>query len=159
MEKTHCAGPCRKLLYTLVLAASWLLIPSLSFSQASKTVTGTIRDGGTSQPLEGATVAIKGTTQTTSTNSQGSFTISVPGNNSVLVISHVGYTAQEILVGENSSIEISLQAAGGDLGQVVVVGYGTQRKKDVTGAVKSLKADDFNKGIVNNPQQLLQGKV
>jgi TonB-dependent starch-binding outer membrane protein SusC len=75
------------------------------------------------------------------------------------VISYVGYATQELRVGNQSTIDVSLSSGSGDLAQVVVVGYGTQNKRDVTGSVKSLKTEDFNRGIINSPQQLLQGKV
>ena len=122
-------------------------------------VSGTITDATTGTPLAGANVAVKGGSQATITDSKGSFTLDVPGANSVLVISFVGYVSQEILVGNNGTIDVALQPSTADLAQVVVVGYGTQNKKDITGAVKSVKAEAFNKGIINSPQQLLQGKI
>jgi TonB-dependent SusC/RagA subfamily outer membrane receptor len=123
------------------------------------TINGTVRDGSTGKPLEGATIAVKGGSESTVSNAQGNFTISVPGNNSVLTVSYVGYVNQEIAVGNRTNIDIELQPTSATLNQVVVVGYGTQNKKDITGAVKSLKSESFNKGIINSPQQLLQGKV
>jgi TonB-dependent starch-binding outer membrane protein SusC len=130
--------------------------PSINF--ADQTITGTIRDAS-GNPLAGATVAEKGSTRNTVTDINGSFSITVFDSKSVLVISYVGFTSQEVTVGSNSSLTITLQPAQGELQQVVVVGYGTQNKRDVTGAVKSIRAESFNKGIVNTPQQLLQGKV
>lgn len=121
-------------------------------------VSGTIKDAATNSPLAGATVTVKGTSVTTSSDANGSFSIEA-GARSVLVVSYVGYTAQEIAVGNRTKIDISLQASSSELSQVVVVGYGTQSKRDITGSVKSLKAEAFNKGIINSPQQLLQGKV
>ncbi|HEY9342619.1 MAG TPA: TonB-dependent receptor [Hanamia sp.] len=123
------------------------------------TVKGTIRDGSNGKPLEGATIAVKGSSESTISDVQGNFSISVPGNNSVLVISYVGYVTREIPVGDKTNINIELQPTSAELNQVVVVGYGTQNKKDITGAVKSLKSESFNKGIITSPQQLLQGKV
>ncbi|MFT3935613.1 MAG: TonB-dependent receptor [Chitinophagaceae bacterium] len=128
-------------------------------SPPDKTITGHITDAVSGKPLAGATVSVKGTKRTTSTNADGQFSISVIDGKSVLFISYVGYTTQEVLVGDKSSIEIKMESASADLQQVVVVGYGTQRKKDVTGSVKSLKSEDFNKGIITSPEQLLQGKV
>jgi TonB-dependent starch-binding outer membrane protein SusC len=124
-----------------------------------QTINGTIKDAINGQPLAGATIGVKGTNRRTASNNNGAFTIEVPDNNSILVVSYVGYATQEITVGSNTTVEVLLQPNAGDLAQVVVVGYGTQNKKDVTGAVKSLKSDAFNKGIINSPQQLLQGKV
>jgi len=161
MEKFYFVRSCAKLFFYLLFTVVWISYSSSAIAQdagGSKTVNGTIKDGSTGQPLEGATIVVRGTTQTTSTDAKGAFTIIVTPK-AVLVISHVGYTAQEIRVGDKTTIDIAMASSSSDLGQVVVVGYGTQRKKDVTGAVKSLKAEDFNKGIVTNPQQLLQGKV
>ncbi|HEX5024692.1 MAG TPA: SusC/RagA family TonB-linked outer membrane protein, partial [Agriterribacter sp.] len=130
-----------------------------TFFKAEKTVTGTVRDAGTGNPLPGATITIKGTLQSTTSDVNGAFSITVANDNAILVISYIGYANQEIVVGSRTTIEIALQNSQTDLAQVVVVGYGTQRKKDVTGAVKSVRAESFNQGIVNTPQQLLQGKV
>lgn len=124
-----------------------------------QTISGTIKDVATGAPLSGATIAEKGTANNTVSDANGSFSIDVAGSSSVLVISYVGYATQEITVGNSTSINVTLQSNAAGLGEVVVVGYGTQNKKDVTGAVKSIKAEAFNKGIVNTPQQLLQGKV
>jgi TonB-linked SusC/RagA family outer membrane protein len=123
-----------------------------------KTITGTILDEE-GQPLPGAGITVKGTTSSVITNGNGAFSISVPDDNAVLIIKYVGYDTQEVLVGSRTRIEVKLVASASSLSQVVVVGYGSQRKGDVTGAVKSLKSEDFNQGIINTPQQLLQGKV
>src|SRR5688572_1510907 len=124
-----------------------------------KTVTGVIRDAATGIPLVGASVELKGTNVRTSSDAQGAFSLSVPDNNAVLVITYVGYAAQEITVGNRTQLSITLESNSAELAQVVVVGYGTQNKKDITGAVKSVRSEAFNKGIVNTPQELLQGKV
>lgn len=122
-------------------------------------INGTVKDAATGNGLTGASVVVKGGTEATTTDANGAFTISVPDNRAVLVISYVGYVSQEVVVGDNTRLEISLESNASELAQVVVVGYGTQRQKDVTGSVKSLKSEAFNKGIINSPQQLLQGKV
>ncbi|MEJ7740937.1 MAG: SusC/RagA family TonB-linked outer membrane protein [Chitinophagaceae bacterium] len=122
-------------------------------------VSGTIRDAVNGKPLAGASISVRGGTENTISDARGAFSIVVPGINAILEISYVGYVAQEITIVNNIALEVSLQPNSADLAQVVVVGYGTQNKRDVTGAVKSLKSDAFNKGIINSPQQLLQGKV
>ena len=161
MEKIYFARPCAKLFINIVFSLGLLFTSSTLFAQTdgARTVTGTIKDEAKGVPLEGATISVKNTTTSTTSNAQGNFSIVVPGRSAILVFSYVGFTSQEFRVNDKGTFDISLQSASADLGQVVVVGYGTQKKKDVTGAVKSLKVDDFNKGIVNNPQQLLQGKV
>ncbi|MDB5211583.1 MAG: Iron complex outerrane recepter protein, partial [Sediminibacterium sp.] len=152
-----------KLIFTVMLGCICLFPPGNAFAVENRTampdqtVSGTVTDGG--KPLPGATVSIKGGTRNTVTDARGSFTISVPGSNSVLVVSYVGFETQEITVGTRTNLSITLQSSSTELNQVVVVGYGTQRKKDVTGAVKTVKSEAFNKGIINSPQQLLQGKV
>lgn len=124
-----------------------------------QTITGTVKDAATGEPLVGATIGVKGFSKTTSTDVKGAFSLTVPDKTPALLVSFIGYVTQEVLIRDRSNIEILLQSAATDLTQVVVVGYGTQNKKDVTGAVKTLKSESFNKGIINNPQELLQGKV
>ncbi len=109
--------------------------------------------------MTGATVNLKGSLTNTLSDANGNFTITVPDSKSKLVVSYVGYIPQEITVGNKTTLDVSLLPEASDLGEVVVVGYGTQNKKDVTGSVKTLKSSEFNKGIINSPQQLLQGKV
>jgi TonB-dependent starch-binding outer membrane protein SusC len=121
-------------------------------------VTGRVTQPG-DIALAGATVAVKGTKKTTTTDMNGNFSITVPRDHSILIISYVGFTTQEIGVEGRKTIQVTMQVASSDLANVVVVGYGTQNKKDVTGAVKSVKSEAFNKGIVNSPEQLIQGKV
>ena len=123
-----------------------------------KIVKGRITDA-TGAALSGASITVKGSSTSSLSDASGNYSISVPDDKSVLVISFVGYADQEIVVGSRTAINITLQSSNSELTQVVVVGYGTQRKKDVTGAVKTVSAEQFNKGIINAPQQLLQGKV
>jgi iron complex outermembrane receptor protein len=152
-----------------ILALGILLGPaqaSLAASPAAahrfrqqKAVSGRVTDGATGAALSGASVSVKGAPASVLTDAAGRYSISVKDDNAVLVVSFVGYATQEVAAGGRSSVDIALQAASGELAQVVVMGYGTQSRKDVTGAVKSVKAEAFNRGIVNTPQQLLQGKV
>lgn len=108
--------------------------------------------------LPGATIREKGTQNGTITDSEGNFRLEV-GENAVLVISYIGYTTQEIVVGNQQNIVVSLLPDANQLEEVVVVGYGTQRRADVTGSISSVSDEDFNQGNVANPGQLLQGKV
>lgn len=125
-----------------------------------KTITGKVTDSKDGSPVVGASVQPKGTRTGTSTRSDGSFSINVGPNVTILVISSVGYETQEISIEGKSSVEVSFVATfGTNLNEVVVTGYGTARKKDLTGAVQSVKAKDFNKGVVTSPDQLIQGKV
>lgn len=169
MGKINFSLPCLKLFFAGLLAGIGFLSPGAAFAEKdsgkektfspNQTVTGTITDAVSGRPLAGASISVKGTKQRTISDVNGTFSLSVADGNSVIEITYVGYTAQEIAVGNNLQLSITLQPSSADLAQVVVVGYGTQNKKDVTGSVKSLRSDAFNKGIINTPQELLQGKV
>ena len=162
MSKIFSSQQSFKLLFAAMLGFICLLPAGNIFAGTNlpdQTVTGTVKDGSTGKSLSGATVTVKGSTKSTATDANGGFTISVPGSSSVLVVTYVGYETQELAVGSNTSLAFTLQPGSAELNQVVVVGYGTQRKKDVTGSVKTVKSEAFNKGIINSPQQLLQGKI
>lgn len=129
----------------------------LAFSQ-TKVITGKVSDDK-GNPLPGATVAVKGSKSAASTGADGTFTLNAPASASILVISNVGFADQEIDIVGKTSVDISLGASNQSLSDVVVIGYGTARKKDVTGAVANVSSKDFNQGIVTNPIQQIQGKV
>lgn len=111
------------------------------------------------EPLDGATVSEEGTSNATMTNADGSYAIRVAGENAVLLFSFVGYQPKQITVNQKTTINIELISADARLEEIVVTGYGTQRKKEITTSVTSVQSKDFNKGNINNPAQLLQGKV
>ncbi len=133
-------------------------VKSGRISGRDKVVSGKVTDAVSGKPLSGATVSVKGSNNSTTTNVDGFFSINVKDNSVTLVFTYVGYASKEVPVGGNSTIDVALNIASAQLAEVVI-GYGTQSKKDVTGSVKSLQPDDFNKGIINSPEQLLQGKV
>ena len=114
-------------------------------------------DGGA--PLAGASVQEKGTTTGTTTNNDGNFSLNASSANVTLVISSVGYEPQEIALNGRTEISVALVTSTKLIDQVVVIGYGTSRKKDLTGAVTSVQSKDFNKGNFTAPDQLIQGKV
>ena len=120
-------------------------------------ITGTVKDDK-GNPVPSVSVTVKGSKASAVTALDGSFTISAKEGD-VLVFSSVSFETAEVKVGSADAYPVVLTATSVVLTDVVVVGYGTQNKKDVTGAVKSLKSTAFNKGIINSPQQLLQGKV
>ena len=93
------------------------------------------------------------------TDANGNYTITVPGPEAVLVFSFISYTTQNVTVGNQTTIDVVLAPAATSLTEVVVVGYGTQKKREVTSSIASVKSDEFNKGNVNSPVQLIQGKV
>ncbi|MVT06969.1 SusC/RagA family TonB-linked outer membrane protein [Chitinophaga tropicalis] len=148
-----------KLLFNKVrLLCSLLLLMAGIASAQTKPVTGKVTDE-TGNPVPGATVQVKGTSTGTATTADGTFKVNVPGTATTLVVSFVGYVQQEIAIAGKTEFSISLQPTSTTLTDVVVVGYGTTRKKDLTGSVVSIKSADFNKGIVTAPDQLIQGKV
>lgn len=109
--------------------------------------------------MSSVSIQVKGTKNGTTTDVDGAFSIAVPGNNSVLVFSSIGYTTQEVTVGDQVVMEVRLAESADRLSDVVVVGYGTQKKREVTSAVATVTADQFNKGNINDVAGLLQGKV
>jgi TonB-dependent starch-binding outer membrane protein SusC len=135
-----------------------LVLANFVFAQ-TKTVTGKVTDSKDGTPVPNASVNIKGTDRGTTTDAAGNFRIAVEGNSTVLVISSVGFGRQEITVGAQTEIAVGLTATSANLNEVVVVGYGTQRKRDLTGAVATVSAKDFVKGAIQTPEQLIAGKV
>ena len=133
-------------------------VPHISTLESSeKQVNGNVTDEN-GEALIGATVTIKGTEKGTVTDAEGDFVISAdPGD--VLVVSYLGYVTKEIQVGDEVNFSIQLIESAAILDDVVVVAYGTQKKSDVTGAIGGVDKEEFNKGVVTNPGQLLQGKV
>jgi len=123
-----------------------------------KIVTGRVTDAA-GQPLAGVSVTIKGSQVGVSTDASGNYSITVPDDNARLVFSYVGFDAQEMLVGTNSTVNITLQPSSKAMDQVIVVGYGTQRKIDVTGAVGTVRGEEISKQASVNPISALQGKV
>jgi iron complex outermembrane receptor protein len=109
--------------------------------------------------VPGVTVTAKGTGAGTQTRSDGTYSLTVPNSATTLVISSVGYATQEVSISGKSSLDLALVASTTSLNEIVVVGYGTSRRKDLTGAVSSVQSKDFVKGPVTNPDQLLIGKV
>ena len=135
------------------------LIICISAIAQSKTVTGKITDQSTGRPIEGVDITVKGTTTTVVTNAEGSFSISIPSNESVLVISYVGYGTQEITVGAQSTISISMSNTQKKLDEIVVIGYGSIKRRDLTGAITSVKPDEITARPGPNPMESLQGRV
>jgi iron complex outermembrane receptor protein len=131
-----------------------MLCTSLTYSQD---VSGTVSDS--SGPLPGASVLVKGTTNGAQTDLDGKFTIRNVGSNAVLVFSYIGLKAQEVNVAGKTSVNVILKEDAAELKEVVVIGYGSVRKKDATGAVDQIGAKDFDNVAAPSPAQLLRGKV
>jgi TonB-linked SusC/RagA family outer membrane protein len=122
-------------------------------------VTGKITDATTGDPLPGVNVVIQGTTIGTTTDIEGNYTIDIPNNEAVLVFSYVGYMSETIPVGSQNTIDVKLVADIKTLDEVVVVGFGTQKKVNLTGAVGTVDAKDLEERPVQNALQALQGIV
>ncbi len=138
---------------------SFLFVLFLSFStNAQRTITGTITDGSSNEPLIGANIMVGGTTIGTITDLDGTFSLDVPADAQALEVSYAGFATQSVPLGASNTLNVSL-AAGELLDEIVVTGYGTQKSREVTSSIVSVKAEDFNKGNVNDVTQLLQGKV
>lgn len=123
-----------------------------------QTITGTVKDNK-NQPLPGASVKIKGTSTGTSTDANGNFKLNLPVGDEILVISMMGYKTQEISASGKTTLQVQLADEASDLDEVVVVGYGTVKKRDLTGAVSSVKASDIVLTPTANVMDALQGKV
>ena len=135
-----------------------LLVQQMVFAQ-NRVITGKITDSRDGAGVSGATIAVNGTTTGATTAEDGTFSLSVPRNARNLVISSVGFTSQDIRIGNSNTINVALQFGTKSLDEVVVVGYGTQRKREVTSATSSVPPEDFRQGGARNPLDLIQGKV
>ncbi|TAH07979.1 MAG: SusC/RagA family TonB-linked outer membrane protein, partial [Sphingobacteriia bacterium] len=130
------------------------------FSQAqTKTVTGKVTDSKDGSPLVGASVIAKGTNIGTQTGSDGSYKLTISSSITKLVISSVGFGNVEVDIAKSSNADVKLTSTSDALSDVVVVGYGTRKVKDVTGSVARVSEKDFNKGQIAAPDALLQGRT
>ncbi len=132
-----------------------LLVITTCFSQTT-VIKGKVTDGQSSLP--GVTVKVEGTEAITATDTEGNYSIPAPGN-ATLIFTSVGFTTQSIKVNNRKTVDVIMMAESKALGDVVVVGYGTQKKSDLTGSVASVGAKDFVKGVATNALQLLSGKA
>lgn len=143
-----------KLKFLLMILLSFLLIQGY----AQQSITGTVKDQSTGNPIIGATlVGDKG--GKTNSDGQGRFSLNNSNGSTFVDVSYVGYRSKRIPVGNNTFIEISLVPQESELDEVVVIGYGTSKKSDITGSVSSLNEKDFNKGANISAEQLIAGKV
>ena len=141
---------------TVVLVLVVLGCSSLGFAQ--NTVTGTVKDKN-GEPQSGVSVSVQGTKNATATDANGNYTLSNVANNATIMFSGAGITNFQEKLNGRTSLNAEVETAASNLSEVVVIGYGTVRKKDLTGAVTSVQAKDFNKGTYTSADQLIQGKV
>lgn len=135
-----------------------LLFATTGALAQNRTITGTVLDSSDGAPLPGVNILIKGSSTGGVTDSSGKYSISA-SDNSILVFSFVGYASQEVEVGTRTVIEVTLQLDATALSEVVVIGYGSVQRKDLTGSVVSISDKSFNKGVMSSPQDLLVGKI
>ena len=143
----------RRLLHTVTLVCLALLLSAGAWAQQS--IRGTLRSS-TGEPLSGATVTVRGTSISATTNAAGEFTINAPVG-STLVVSYVGFTTQEVPVQSDAPLSVQLQASAQDLQQVVVIGYQTVRRRDLTGAVGVISPTAANRNVSNTVAEAIQG--
>lgn len=136
-----------------------LLMLLVGVVQAQVTVRGTVKSSGDNLTLPGVTVLVKGTTTGVATDGDGSYSISVPNSNSVLVFSFIGFKPQEVLVGNQSTIDLTLEEDMSSLDEVVVVGYGTMKKRDMSSAQVSVTSEEIGRTINTTVEQALQGRA
>ena len=147
----------KRLLHAIFMPV--FLTLSLSLLAQDRVVTGKVTDSKDNSPVAGASVQPKGSKTGTSTGADGSFSIAVPAGAKTLVISSAEFDQQEVDITGKTNVDVAMVAKAAGLTEVVVIGYGTARKKDLTGAVQSVQAKDFNKGTYTSPDQLIQGKA
>ncbi|WP_247651898.1 SusC/RagA family TonB-linked outer membrane protein [Chitinophaga eiseniae] len=140
------------------IAATVLMLLSLFASSQSSTVTGKVMDGSDQSVIPGVSVQVKNTNTGTVTKADGTFSLQAP-ENSVLIFSFVGYQPQEVPASKGAPMLIKLTAAVKSLQDIVVVGYGTQKRNEVTTSVATVKPESFNQGGSRSPMDLIQGKV
>jgi len=140
----------------LVAIIALLLCSFQLFSQ--QVVTGTVTDAEDGSPLVGATIAVQGTSTGTIADIDGNYSISVPAG-AVLVFSYVGYNTREIEVGDQTRIDLALEKSTTELEELVVIGYGSRRRKDVTSAISTVNAEELTKTNAVTPELAMQGKL
>src|SRR5699024_11026215 len=143
----------------IVLTVLGIWLAGTQAATAQKSIAGTVVNNVTGQPLPGVNIMVKDTTTIgTTTDANGNYTLQVPANKNVLVFSFIGFIKKEIPIGDQERIDIRLKEAKQQLEELVVVGYGTQAKKDMTGSVSSVSGAELENTTENNVQQTLQGR-
>ncbi|MCD6202314.1 MAG: TonB-dependent receptor [Bacteroidales bacterium] len=141
----------------LALLLGGIMLSGLLYAQEIA-VKGKVTDASDGSPIPGVNVVVKGTTIGTVTDAEGNYSLSVQ-KGATLVFSFVGYTTQEVQVNNQTVINVSLQFSEVTLKEVVAIGYGTVKKEDATGSVAAVTSEDFNRGAITSPQDLVSGKI
>lgn len=156
MKKERETG-LRRLAQSLLPIMMAMLLPLMAAAQNSRTITGTVVDE-LGDPMIGVTVMESGTTNGTSTDVDGKFTLKVSPSATTLDISYIGYNKQSVAITSNN-LNIAMTPNTQVMDEVVVIGYGTQKKSDLTGSISTVGEKDFNQGVISSPEQLVNGKI
>ncbi len=140
-----------------LLLVALLLMGCLQLFAQTRTIKGEVTDAQNGDPLIGATIMVEGEKGGTVTDFDGNFVLQVSSSAKKIKVSYIGYIDKILTISEN--MKVNLESDSKALADVVVIGYGTARKSDLTGSVATVKAKDFNKGLVSSPEQLINGKV
>lgn len=137
-----------------------LIFACISVTNAQeRSVSGTVTDAAFNEPLPGVSIVVKGTSRGAVTDLDGKYAIDLEAGDQILVFSFIGFATQEVTIGNQTIINVRLEESIQSLEEAVIIGYGEQRAQDATGAVIALGEERFNKGIINSPEQLLQGRA
>jgi TonB-linked SusC/RagA family outer membrane protein len=162
-SRTVMAEPLRASQPVAGISVPLLMTTAVSFSSVSsigdQAVRGVVRDSTNGQSLPGVSVVLKGSQRGTTTDANGAFRIDVPDANAVLIFSFIGFGTKEVAVGNQTNLAISLKSSDQALSEVVVVGYGTQRKESLTGAISSITSRDIEKAKTSTVSAALAGKI
>ena len=149
----------RQVAFTRFVWVVALVVGATSVALAQTTIRGTITDADTGEPLIGANVLVVGTSTGTITDFDGNYELTVPAGSDQIRVSYTGYSPQDIAIVAGVTDYSPTLSSGELLDEVVVVGYGTVKKTDLTGSIASVGERDFQAGIISNPEQLIQGRV
>lgn len=128
-------------------------------AMAQQRVSGKVTDFSNEEPLPGVNILVAGTGSGTVTDIDGNYSLEVPNSDAILIFSFIGYERQEVTVGNQTNINLALMPDLTTLGEVVVIGYGTQKRETVTGSIATVKSEDFVQGVISDPITLITGKV
>jgi TonB-dependent starch-binding outer membrane protein SusC len=142
----------------LLLLSLLFLCSAVTYAQ-HYTITGTITDARTGEKMQGVSIGLDNLKHGAVTKADGTYTITVNSDSKVLIFSFVGYTAKSVPLDGKTTIDITLEPQGGTLNDVVLIGYGTQRKRDLTGSVASISAKDVDETPITRPDQMIQGRA
>ena len=146
----------KKHYYSILLL--WILFPLMSLAQNGKTLTGTVQDE-TGEGLIGATIVEVGSSKGTVTDFDGNFSLQLSSAAKTVQVSYVGYKTKVLQIPSSGHLNIQMEPDQNVIQETVVIGYGVQRKSDLTGSVSNVSSKDFNQGVINSPEQLINGKV